>query len=122
MKKFFLGAFALTFSLTIFSCTGNSKPVNDVQGEAVAEEIDAEAEAAVVAYEEWLVKYEDIMNRSAKGEDVIDELMVLNLEQGPKISENLIKTEGQRNAEQKARVKIIEDKVDSIKKANNLSF
>ncbi|MBR6375221.1 MAG: hypothetical protein IKR91_03185 [Alloprevotella sp.] len=93
-----------------------------MQGEAVAEEIDAEAEAAVVAYEEWLVKYEDIMNRSAKGEDVIDELMVLNLEQGPKISENLIKTEGKRNAEQKARVKIVEDKVDSIKKANNLSF
>lgn len=122
MKKFFLGALALTFSLTIFSCTENSKPVNDVQGEAVAEEIDAEAEAAVVAYEEWLVKYEDIMNRSAKGEDVIDELMVLNLEQGPKISENLIKTEGKRNAEQKTRVKIVEDKVDSIKKANNLSF
>ena len=83
--------------------------------EEVGEEVDAEAEAAVVAYEEYYVKYDDLMKRSEAGEDILEAILLLN-ESAYGISEDLIKTESKRNADQNARVKAVEDKIEAWKK------
>ena len=114
MKKI-LSIFALvTFTVFLTSCFGDKK--NDAAAnQADKEEVNADAEQAVKEYEDWLVKYDDLTARSEKGEDVFDELMALQ-ETVFDISEKLISTERLRNADQKARVKAVEEKAEQIKR------
>ena len=121
MKKVFFFAFALCFGLTIASCSGN-KQQNAEEGENVEnaeasedEGVNAEAEAAVVAYEEYCKKYDELMKRDDAGEEIYDDLMALQ-ETSWDISEQLLKTEKLRNADQKARVKAVEEVIDAWQK------
>ena len=93
----------------------NVEQKSEEVGEEVGEEVDVDAEAAVVAYEEYYVKYDDLMKRSEAGEEIFEELMALQ-ETSYDISEKLITTESKRNANQKARVKAVEEKIDAWQK------
>ncbi|MCR4852856.1 MAG: hypothetical protein K5893_04630 [Prevotella sp.] len=116
MKKILFFIVALFLGLSLASCGDgkSSNPPASADGTEAAAEVDDEAEAAVKAYEEYFVKYEDLMKRSEAGEDIFDPLMELQESVVP-ISEALIKTEGKRNDDQKARVKAIEEKLDAYK-------
>ena len=123
MKKIY---FALMFmiGLAMMTACGNKAEKADAEnveqkseevGEEIGEEVDVDAEAAVVAYEEYYVKYDDLMKRSEAGEEIFEELMALQ-ETSYDISEKLITTESKRNANQKARVKAVEEKIDAWQK------
>ena len=119
MKKIY---FALMFmiGLAMMTACGNKAEKADAENveqksEEVGEEVDVDAEAAVVAYEEYYVKYDDLMKRSEAGEEIFEELMALQ-ETSYDISEKLITTESKRNANQKARVKAVEEKIDAWQK------
>lgn len=116
MKRNLIFAIALFFGLSLTSCgdgKSSSSSSNSADTEDVAE-VNDEAEAAVKAYEDYLVKYEDLMKRMDADEDVFDEVMELQETVFP-ISEALIKTESKRNDDQKARVKAVELKLDGYK-------
>ena len=116
MKKLLYFAVAMCFGLTIVSCS-DSKKQSAEGAEAATEAVSEgseEAEEAVKAYEEYFVKYDALQKRSEAGEDVFDELMKLQEDVWP-ISEALLKTESQRNADQRARVKDIDEKIEAWK-------
>ena len=123
MKKLVYFAFALFMGVIIAACSGNKQQNADTEENQEAtenveeenEEVDADAEAAVVAYEEYFVKYDDLMKRSEAGEEIFEELMALQ-ETSSDISVKLISTESKRNADQKARVKAVEEKIDEWQK------
>lgn len=50
-----------------------------------------------------------------KGEDVSDQILDLQTNTVFEVSEKLMKTEGKRNADQKARVKAVEEKAEAIR-------
>ncbi|MBO7052146.1 MAG: hypothetical protein J6W24_05730 [Prevotella sp.] len=115
MKKIFYFVFALFLGMSLTSCGGSkSNASSDGEGTEATAEVDEETENAVKAYEDYLVKYEDLMKRSEAGEDIFDEIMKLQENVVP-ISEALIKTEFKRNDDQKARVKAVEEKLDEYK-------
>ena len=88
MKKIIYFAVAMFFGLAMVSCVdGKSGGESGAAGTEAAAGVEDETEAAVKAYDEYFVKYEA-----------------------------LIKTEGKRNDDQKARVKAIEEKLDAYKK------
>ncbi|MBO6189500.1 MAG: hypothetical protein IKR63_02905 [Alloprevotella sp.] len=117
MKKSLILMGLLTLSFA--ACT-DSKPqaeaenTNEPTIENVAQ-TDPEAEEAVKAYEDYLVKYEALANKKQAGADIFNELMNLQTDESFAVSEKLLKTESKRNAQQQARVKEVERKVDSIK-------
>jgi hypothetical protein len=116
MKKIIYFAVAMFFGLAMVSCVdGKSGGESGAAGTEAAAGVEDETEAAVKAYEEYFVKYEALMKKSEAGEDILDSLMELQEDVLP-ISEALIKTEGKRNDDQKARVKAIEEKLDAYKK------
>ena len=116
MKKMMYLAFALCLGFTTMACSGGKTQGGDAAEatEASASENNEDAEAAVKAYEEYFVKYDELMKRSEAGEDILDELLKLQETSGT-ISEQLIKTEGMRNDDQKARVKAVEEKINAWK-------
>ncbi|MBR1594812.1 MAG: hypothetical protein IJ659_08605 [Alloprevotella sp.] len=114
MKKVLFLAFGLYFGMMLMSCTDTKKTEGGAES-AAAEEVDAAAEEAVQAYEAWLVKYDSLATKSLAGENVGSALADLNLNEGMEISEKLLATESKRNADQKARVKAVEEKADEIK-------
>lgn len=117
MKKSLILMGLLTLSFA--ACT-DSKPqaeaenTNEPTIENVAQ-TDPEAEEAVKAYEDYFVKYEALANKKQAGADIFNELMNLQTDESFAVSEKLLKTESKRNAQQQARVKEVERKVDSIK-------
>ncbi|MBR1712849.1 MAG: hypothetical protein IJ722_05560 [Alloprevotella sp.] len=110
MKKVLFLFAALCFGTAVVSCADAK-----TGGGAAAEEVDAAAEEAVQAYEAWFVKYDSLVTKSQAGEDVLDALLEVQLTEGMAVTEKLLATESKRNADQKARVKAIEAKADSIK-------
>ena len=117
MKKVLFLAIALFLGLSLTSCgdsKSNTSSANAVETKATAE-VDEKTEAAVKAYEEYLVKYEELIKKMDAGEDVFDQVMELQETVFP-ISEALIDTEFKRNDDQKARVKAVETKLDAYKK------
>lgn len=125
MKKILYFTFALFMGFAIAACSDkkdqskdseNKEAAENVEGEEKADEpaFDQAAEDAVVAYEDYFVKYDDLMTRSEAGEDIFDELMALQ-ESVYEISEQLITTESKRNDDQNARVKAVEDKINAWK-------
>lgn len=115
MKRIFYFVLALLLGMSMTSCGGSkSNASSEGEGTEAAAEVDEETEAAVKAYEDYLVKYEDLMKRSEAGEDIFDDLMTLQESIYP-ISKALIMTESKRNDDQKARVKAVEQKLDEYK-------
>ena len=115
MNRIFYFVLALLLGMSMTSCGGSkSNAPSNAEGTEATAEVDEETENAVKAYEDYLVKYEDLMKRSEAGEYIFDDLMTLQESVIP-ISEALIKTEFKRNDEQKARVKAVEQKLDEYK-------
>ena len=114
MKKVLLLTLGLCFGM-MMSCTDSKKTEGGAEAPAAAEEVNAEAEEAVQAYEAWFARYDSLTQKSLAGENVLDELMDCQLNQGMEVTQKLLNTESKRNADQKARVKAIEEKVEAIK-------
>lgn len=132
MKKILYFTFALFMGFAIAACSDKKDQSKDSENKEAAENVeektddqtaedvekkadfDQAAEDAVVAYEDYFVKYDDLMTRSEAGEDIFDELMALQ-ESVYEISEQLITTESKRNDDQNARVKAVEDKINAWK-------
>lgn len=108
MKKYLLLVLILSLCF-VGACSDAKTP------KATETEVNAEAEEAVKAYEAWFVKYDSLATKTLAGEDVLDALMELQFDEGMKVTEKLLATESLRNEEQKARVKAVEQKADSIK-------
>ena len=118
MKKSLFLIMALSLGMFVVACGGDTKKGGDVKDApeaAQTEEVDAEAEEAVQAYEAWLVKYDSLYTLSEKGEDVTDQILDLQTNTVFEVSEKLMKTESKRNADQQARVKAVEEKAEAIK-------
>ena len=79
MKKIHFLAITLFLGLSLTSCgdsKSNTSSANTVETKATAE-VDEKTEAAVKAYEEYLVKYEELIKKMDAGEDVFDQVMEL---------------------------------------------
>lgn len=114
MKKVLFLTLGLCFGMMMMSCTDSKKTEGGAEAPA-AEEVNAEAEEAVQAYEAWFARYDSLTQKTLAGENVLDEMMDCQLNQGMEVTQKLLDTESKRNADQKARVKAIEEKVEAIK-------